>query len=171
MMDVLTHSFQFVEEQAIDRVHRLNQTVDVKVYKLTVKDTVEERILNLQDRKRQLANAAIEGKVSAGKLTMRDMMALFGREAEIRFDQGSLDLSQKTRLLVSVDDDKDGSHSGSQGASFSGSNAGDSLSSQSLPPSQLSSRDLNRREKSSATEQGQAKASSRIDDPAYGRRW
>ncbi|KAK2836850.1 hypothetical protein FQN49_006659, partial [Arthroderma sp. PD_2] len=41
----------FVEEQAIDRVHRLNQTVDVKVYKLTIKGTVEERILELQERK------------------------------------------------------------------------------------------------------------------------
>ncbi|KXJ89785.1 P-loop containing nucleoside triphosphate hydrolase protein, partial [Microdochium bolleyi] len=41
----------FVEEQAIDRVHRLTQKVDVIVYKLTVEDTVEERILELQDKK------------------------------------------------------------------------------------------------------------------------
>ena len=51
----------FVEEQAIDRVHRLTQTVDVVVYKLTVADTVEARIVELQEKKRRLAEATIEG--------------------------------------------------------------------------------------------------------------
>lgn len=72
----------FVEEQAIDRVHRLNQTTDVKVYKFTIKDTVEERILELQEKKRELANATIEGKKGGMKLTLQDMMKLFGRDAE-----------------------------------------------------------------------------------------
>ncbi|ERF75514.1 hypothetical protein EPUS_08328 [Endocarpon pusillum Z07020] len=72
----------FVEEQAIDRVHRLNQTQDVVVYKLSVKDTVEERILDLQDKKRQLADATIEGKTAAAKLTMEDMLKLFRHDAE-----------------------------------------------------------------------------------------
>ncbi|KEF51832.1 uncharacterized protein A1O9_12169 [Exophiala aquamarina CBS 119918] len=72
----------FVEEQAIDRVHRLNQTIDVKVYKFTIKDTVEERILELQEKKRELANATIEGKKGGMKLTLQDMMNLFGRDAE-----------------------------------------------------------------------------------------
>ncbi|PLB37226.1 putative SNF2 family helicase/ATPase [Aspergillus candidus] len=97
----------FVEEQAIDRVHRLNQTVDVKIYKMIVKDTVEERILDLQDRKRELANVTIEGKSAAGKLTMNDMMALFGRDAESRFtgERGNIDLTQTTRLLNSSNDE------------------------------------------------------------------
>lgn len=68
----------FVEEQAIDRVHRLNQTVDVKVYKLTVANTVEERILELQAKKRELANAAIEGGKTMAKLSMKDLLSLFG---------------------------------------------------------------------------------------------
>ncbi|KAF4547642.1 SNF2 family N-terminal domain-containing protein 9 [Elsinoe fawcettii] len=68
----------FVEEQAIDRVHRLNQTVDVKVYKLTVKESVEERILELQEKKRELAKAAIEGGKTVGKLSMKDLLGLFG---------------------------------------------------------------------------------------------
>lgn len=78
----------FVEEQAIDRVHRLNQTVDVVVYKLTVANTVEARILDLQERKRELARRAIEGgaaqgkKNEAAKLSMRDILRLFGRDAE-----------------------------------------------------------------------------------------
>ncbi|OCK73707.1 hypothetical protein K432DRAFT_264074, partial [Lepidopterella palustris CBS 459.81] len=50
----------FVEEQAIDRVHRLNQTVNVVVYKISIHSSVEERILELQEAKRKLANAAIE---------------------------------------------------------------------------------------------------------------
>ena len=72
----------FVEEQAIDRVHRLNQMRDVVVYKLTVADTVEARILELQEKKRALAEAAIEGKQAAGKLSMKDILKLFRRDAE-----------------------------------------------------------------------------------------
>lgn len=72
----------FVEEQAIDRVHRLNQTENVIVHKLTIKDTVESRIVELQDRKRELANATIEGKQMAAKLTLQDMLKLFRHDAE-----------------------------------------------------------------------------------------
>lgn len=96
----------FVEEQAIDRVHRLNQTLDVKIYKLIIKDSVEERIVDLQNRKRELANMTIEGKTAAGKLTMQDMMALFGRDAESGYasKHGSLDLKQKAKLLTSTEE-------------------------------------------------------------------
>ncbi|PWY76961.1 SNF2 family helicase/ATPase [Aspergillus heteromorphus CBS 117.55] len=95
----------FVEEQAIDRVHRLNQTVDVKIYKMIIKGTVEERIIDLQDRKRELANMTIEGKTAVGKLTMKDMMALFGKDAESRYTgERDLDLTQTTKLLTSGTD-------------------------------------------------------------------
>ncbi|KAL4722425.1 hypothetical protein ACLX1H_010779 [Fusarium chlamydosporum] len=69
----------FVEEQAIDRVHRLTQTVDVIIYKLTVSQTVEERILELQDKKRQLAEQAIEGgmRKEALKLGLNEIINLF----------------------------------------------------------------------------------------------
>ncbi|KAJ6182185.1 hypothetical protein N7485_000827 [Penicillium canescens] len=96
----------FVEEQAIDRVHRLNQTIDVKIYKMVIKGTVEERIVELQDRKRELANATIEGKAGAGKLTMRDMMALFGHDAESKFtdNQSTLDFNSRVGLLSSAEE-------------------------------------------------------------------
>lgn len=71
-----------MEEQAIDRVHRLNQTQDVIVYKMTIKDSVEERILNLQERKRELANTTLEGKMAASKLGTEEIMKLFRHEAE-----------------------------------------------------------------------------------------
>ncbi|KAF7559083.1 hypothetical protein G7046_g5078 [Stylonectria norvegica] len=69
----------FVEEQAIDRVHRLTQTIDVIIYKLTVSHTVEERILDLQDKKRTLAEQAIEGSMKKGafKLGINEMIELF----------------------------------------------------------------------------------------------
>ena len=52
------------------------------VYRLTIADTVEERILDLQEAKRKLANAAIEGGKAIGKLSMKDILALFRRDAE-----------------------------------------------------------------------------------------
>lgn len=79
----------FVEEQAIDRVHRLNQTVDVTVYRLSIHDSVEERILELQEAKRKLAQAALEGGKAIGKLSMKDILALFKRDAE--FDRENVD--------------------------------------------------------------------------------
>jgi SNF2 family DNA or RNA helicase len=72
----------FVEEQAIDRVHRLNQTVDVKVFRLTVRHSVEERIIALQERKRELAKHAIEGGEAAGKLSLKDILGLFRHDAD-----------------------------------------------------------------------------------------
>ena len=41
-----------VEAQAIDRVHRMGQEDEVKVYRFIVKDSVEERMLKVQDRKK-----------------------------------------------------------------------------------------------------------------------
>jgi len=57
--------------------------VDVVVYKITIKDSVEERILDLQEKKRELANQTIEGgKGGAGKLGMKEILQLFRRDAE-----------------------------------------------------------------------------------------
>ncbi|KAF2116168.1 SNF2 family N-terminal domain-containing protein [Lophiotrema nucula] len=95
----------FVEEQAIDRVHRLNQTVDVTVYRLSIHNSVEERILELQEAKRKLAAAAIDGGKAVGKLSMKDILALFRHDAE--FDHHNADdgadhtVFSRTRVLES----------------------------------------------------------------------
>jgi SNF2 family DNA or RNA helicase len=92
----------FVEEQAIDRVHRLNQTVDVKVYRLTVRNTVEARILDLQERKRELAQAAIEGGKAVGKLSMKDILSLFKHDDGARHEDDEIlyrKFGQDMRLL------------------------------------------------------------------------
>lgn len=70
-----------IEEQAIDRVHRFGQTKDVVVYKLSIESSVEERVLELQEEKRKLIEAAIgEGGVAAAnKLGMKEIMRLFKR--------------------------------------------------------------------------------------------
>ena len=48
-----------VEAQAVDRAHRIGQTHQVFAYRLIARDTVEEKILQLQATKRDLANAII----------------------------------------------------------------------------------------------------------------
>ena len=64
-----------VEAQAADRAHRIGQDKPVVVHRLVARDTVDERILALQARKRGLADAVIE--VGAG-LSRDDLLALIG---------------------------------------------------------------------------------------------
>ncbi|HEY2517622.1 MAG TPA: DEAD/DEAH box helicase [Polyangiaceae bacterium] len=66
-----------VEDQAADRAHRIGQERPVMVYRLVARDTVEERILSLKEKKRALAEAALGGAVdSAGAITREDLLAL-----------------------------------------------------------------------------------------------
>jgi superfamily II DNA or RNA helicase len=62
------------EDQAADRAHRIGQNRPVMVYRLVAEDTVEERILELQEKKRALSEAALGG--AAGALTRGDLLAL-----------------------------------------------------------------------------------------------
>ncbi|KAI0290312.1 SNF2 family N-terminal domain-containing protein [Russula brevipes] len=68
------------ESQAYDRVHRLGQEKDVLVKRLVVENTIEERMLRLQDVKTGLADAALgEGTgVKLNRLSVREIKALFG---------------------------------------------------------------------------------------------
>jgi SNF2 family DNA or RNA helicase len=67
-----------VEQQAIDRTHRIGQTKNIFAYRMICNDTVEDKILKLQDRKRSLAKELIsdeEGFVKS--LTKDDIAYLF----------------------------------------------------------------------------------------------
>lgn len=62
------------EDQATDRAHRIGQTKSVFVYRLIAKGTVEEKILQLQAKKRDLVDAILTTNRSMGKLlTFEDL--------------------------------------------------------------------------------------------------
>jgi SNF2 family DNA or RNA helicase len=68
------------ESQAYDRVHRLGQEKDVFVKRLVVKNTIEERMLRLQEVKTDLADAALgEGTgTKLQKMSVKEIKTLFG---------------------------------------------------------------------------------------------
>jgi superfamily II DNA or RNA helicase len=65
-----------VEDQAADRAHRIGQQKPVMVYRLVAEDTVEEKILALQEAKRRIADAALGEAGAAASLTRDDLLAL-----------------------------------------------------------------------------------------------
>jgi SNF2 family DNA or RNA helicase len=66
-----------VEDQAADRAHRIGQDRPVFVYRLVARDTVEERILALQEHKRGLADAALgDGARAGGGVTREELIGL-----------------------------------------------------------------------------------------------
>jgi SNF2 family DNA or RNA helicase len=74
-----------VEDQCVDRIHRIGQTAEkVRVRKFCVRDSVEERILELQKRKKNIASQVLcdKGEAGAGgsgsRPTMDDLKILFG---------------------------------------------------------------------------------------------
>ena len=64
-----------VEDQAADRAHRIGQTRPVLVHRLVARDTVEEGMLALQQRKRALADVALANATDAA-ITRDDLLAL-----------------------------------------------------------------------------------------------
>ena len=67
-----------VEQQAIDRTHRIGQTKNIFAYRLICKDTLEEKMLQLQERKRTLANDLVSDDSAFQKrLTKDDIEFLF----------------------------------------------------------------------------------------------
>jgi SNF2 family DNA or RNA helicase len=65
------------EAQAIDRAHRIGQDKAVMVYRLVSADSIEDKVLALQDRKRALADRLVGDDSFAGSLTREDILGLF----------------------------------------------------------------------------------------------
>ncbi len=65
-----------VELQAADRTHRIGQTRTVSTIKLVMKDSVEEKVLLLQQKKRELFHALVENPASSGGISLAELRAL-----------------------------------------------------------------------------------------------
>ncbi len=65
-----------VEEQAADRAHRFGQRNTVTCYRLICSDTIESKVEELQQEKRELFSRLIEGKGSGGSLSTEQLLAL-----------------------------------------------------------------------------------------------
>lgn len=66
-----------VENQATDRTHRIGQKRQVFAYKMICQNTVEEKILKLQEAKKDVAEAVIPGQAALKSLTRDDLEMLF----------------------------------------------------------------------------------------------
>lgn len=70
-----------VQNQATDRAYRIGQKRAVTVYKLIMKDTIEERILDMQDAKKQLAEDILNTEgTGSGVITRDDLLDLLNEE-------------------------------------------------------------------------------------------
>jgi len=72
-----------VEDQATDRTHRIGQTRPVTVARLVTQGTIEEAVITLHGRKRELARCLLEGGDRAGRLSAEELAELlrFGEDA------------------------------------------------------------------------------------------
>lgn len=66
-----------IEAQAIDRVHRIGQTRPVSVTRFVIKNSIEERILELQERKQRLAKSVLGNKSELKGISLQDLRILF----------------------------------------------------------------------------------------------
>ncbi|EPY90188.1 transcription termination factor 2 [Camelus ferus] len=73
------HRNPSLEDQACDRIYRVGQQKDVVIHRFVCEGTVEEKILQLQERKKDLAKQILSGsREFVTKLTLADLKVLFG---------------------------------------------------------------------------------------------
>ncbi len=65
-----------VEDQASDRTHRYGQTRPVTIYRLVAQNTIEEKIIQLHNTKRDLAESLLEGSDQSAKLSITELISL-----------------------------------------------------------------------------------------------
>merc|ERR1712141_96994 len=86
-----------LERQACDRIYRVGQTKEVVIHKFLCEDTIERRILDLQEKKINLADGVLTGakRVNSNKLSLEDLKTLF-----------SMNANEKSNMVVKEDDHK-----------------------------------------------------------------
>lgn len=65
-----------IEDQASDRAHRYGQSKPVTIYRLVTENTIEEKIIELHNTKRDLADSLLEGSDQSAKLSVTELMDL-----------------------------------------------------------------------------------------------
>jgi SNF2 family DNA or RNA helicase len=65
-----------VEDQAADRAHRIGQTRKVTVWRLVATETIEEQILSLHAKKRDLVAGVLDGTGQSGAMSVEELMSL-----------------------------------------------------------------------------------------------
>ena len=65
-----------IEEQAIDRAYRIGQTQDVTVIRMLAEHTIEQKIVQLQDKKRNISDNILQGTGSSNTLTYEEIMEM-----------------------------------------------------------------------------------------------
>ena len=71
-----------VEDQASDRAHRIGQTRPVTIYRLVTEGTIEEQIVDIHHRKRNLADRLLEGADAAARLSTEELLELLRQPVE-----------------------------------------------------------------------------------------
>jgi SNF2 family DNA or RNA helicase len=65
-----------VEDQAADRAHRIGQLKSVTVYRLILEDTIEERIVQLHQDKKELADSILMDTEHSSKVTTEELLSI-----------------------------------------------------------------------------------------------
>ena len=65
-----------IENQATDRAHRIGQKRAVTIIRMIAAQTIEEKILKLHEKKKELAEKMLEGTAESSSLTMDDILDL-----------------------------------------------------------------------------------------------
>lgn len=68
-----------VEDQASDRSHRIGQTRPVTIYRLITEGTIEEQVMSLHHRKRELADRLLEGSDASAHISTDELLDLISR--------------------------------------------------------------------------------------------
>ncbi|MGC3976939.1 MAG: C-terminal helicase domain-containing protein [Paludibacteraceae bacterium] len=70
-----------IEDQASDRAHRIGQSRPVTIYRLVAENTIEEKIIQLHNTKRDLAESLLEGSDQSARMSLTELVSLI-RERE-----------------------------------------------------------------------------------------